>query len=113
MYPASPEQFAAFICDGSKSTRFYSFYSGEELLAVSVTDVLEQGLSAVYTFFDPDHSRRSLGNYVILWQIQQAAKMHLPYLFLGYWIRDCAKMKYKSDFRPLELFIEGRWCQVN
>ncbi|MBT3530061.1 MAG: arginyltransferase [Gammaproteobacteria bacterium] len=113
MYPASPEQFDAFICNGTESTRFYSFYCGEDLLAVSVVDILEHGLSAVYTFFDPEQSRRSLGIYVILWQIQQAAKMHRPYLFLGYWIKDCPKMNYKSDFRPLELFIEGRWCLVN
>lgn len=113
MYPASPEQFDAFICGATESTCFYSFYSGDELLAVSVTDVLAQGLSAVYTFFDPEQNRRSLGNYVILWQIQQAAKMQRPYLFLGYWIKDSPKMKYKIDFRPLELFIDGRWCTLN
>lgn len=109
MYPASPEQFDAFICNGTESTRYFSFYNDDELLAISVSDVLEHGLSAVYTFFDPEQKRRSLGNYVILWQIGHAAAIGLPYLFLGYWIKDCAKMNYKSEFRPLELFVEGKW----
>ena len=109
MYPASLEQFEAFIKTKTVDTRFYLFYRQDELVAVSVTDALEQGLSAVYTFFDPLLTQRSLGNYVILWQIERARAMNLPYLFLGYWIKNCAKMQYKSSFRPLEFFIGGNW----
>lgn len=113
MYPATPEQFEAFIKTQTDDTLFCKFYCQEKLLAVSVIDVLHQGLSAVYTFFDPDCSKRSLGNFVILWQIRKASEMQLPYLFLGYWIKDCAKMQYKSSFRPLELLIEGNWVLLN
>ena len=109
MYPASLEQFEAFIKTKTVDTRFYLFYRQDELVAVSVTDALEQGLSAVYTFFDPLLTQRSLGNFVILWQIKKARAMNLPYLFLGYWIKNCPKMQYKSSFRPIQLLIDGKW----
>ncbi|MBT70937.1 MAG: arginyltransferase [Gammaproteobacteria bacterium] len=109
MYPASLEQFEAFIKTKTVDTRFYLFYQQKQLVAVSVTDILEQGLSAVYTFFDPTLKNRSLGYHVILWQVQQACSLQLPYLFLGYWIKNCPKMQYKSSFRPLELLVEGNW----
>ena len=109
MYPASLEQFEAFIKTKTVDTRFFLFYQRDQLVAVSVTDILEQGLSAVYTFFDPALKNRSLGYHVILWQVQKARSFQLPYLFLGYWIKNCPKMQYKSSFRPLELLIEGNW----
>jgi arginine-tRNA-protein transferase len=109
MFPASLEQYEAFIKTKMFDTRFFLFYEQEELLAVSVVDFLEQGLSAVYTFFDPDQSQRSLGNFAILWQITKCQELGLPYLFLGYWIKGCGKMEYKSKFRPLEMLINGRW----
>lgn len=113
MYPATQDQFDAFIKTTTGTTRFYNFYLEQQLVAVSVTDVLEQGLSAVYTFFDPSLPKRSLGIYVILWQIQTAIDMQLPYLFLGYWIKDCPKMQYKSSFRPIEMFVEGKWLLLS
>lgn len=109
MYPATREQYEAFIKTKTVDTRFFLFYADDELLAVSVTDILEHGLSAVYTFFHPEMPKRSLGNYVILWQIRKCQQMRLPYLFLGYWIKGCQKMQYKSEFRPLELLIDGKW----
>lgn len=109
MYPATREQYEAFIKTKTVDTRFFLFFAGDELLAVSVSDVLEQGLSAVYTFFDPEQAKRSLGNYVILWQLQKCQEMELPYLFLGYWVKGCQKMQYKSEYRPLELLIDGKW----
>jgi arginine-tRNA-protein transferase len=112
MFPASLEQYQAFIKTKMFDTRFFLFYEQEELLAVSVVDFLEQGLSAVYTFFDPDQGQRSLGNFAILWQIKTCQKLGLPYVFLGYWIKGCGKMEYKSKFRPLEMLINGRWVLV-
>ncbi len=112
MYPATIEQYDAFIRTNVASTRFYKFYLEGKLVAVSVTDVLEQGLSAVYTFFDPDLPKRSLGNYVILWQIDKLKQLQLQYLFLGYWIKDCAKMQYKSTCRPIEMLVDGKWLLV-
>lgn len=113
MYPATPEQFKAFIKEGVADTRFVEFYKDQELLAVSVMDELATGLSAVYTFFDPDQPKRALGNYVILWLIQEAAARGLPFVYLGYWIKGCAKMQYKTNFRPIEMLLDGKWILLN
>lgn len=112
MYPATLEQYEAFIKTKTVDTRFYLFYDDEKLVSVSVVDVLEHGLSAVYTFFDPELSKQSLGRFAILWQIQKCQQLGLPYLFLGYWIRNCPKMQYKSSFRPLEMLLNGRWVLI-
>lgn len=112
MYPATTEQFDAFIRSNTKGGRYYCFHLNDKLIAVAVSDLLDCGLSAVYTFFDPDHEKRSLGNYIILWQIEQARALDLDYLYLGYWIKDCPKMQYKSSFRPLEMLIDGKWVLV-
>jgi arginine-tRNA-protein transferase len=79
MYPATEEQYLSFIATKMESTRFYRFLLQDQLVAISVLDVLQQGISAVYTFFDTALSRRSLGNFVILWQIRQAQSLALPY----------------------------------
>jgi arginyl-tRNA--protein-N-Asp/Glu arginylyltransferase len=113
MYPATTEQFDAFIRSKAEGSQYYCFYILEKLIAVSVTDILDGGLSAVYTFFDPNLAKRSLGNFVILWQIEQARSLGLGHLYLGYWIKNCAKMDYKSTFRPLEMLVEGKWVLVN
>ena len=112
MFPATDEQFEAFIKTKTVDTRFVSFYEDQRLIAVSVVDLLEQGLSAVYTFFEPDLPQRSLGNFIILWQINKCRELGLSYLYLGYWIKDCAKMDYKSKFRPMEFLIDGNWTSV-
>ena len=112
MFPATDEQFEAFIKTKTVDTRFYLFYEDQRLIAVSVVDFLEQGLSAVYTFFEPDLSQRSLGSYVILWQISKCRELGLPHLYLGYWIKGCDKMEYKSKFRPMEFLVDGRWTKI-
>jgi len=113
MYPPSAEQYASFIATKPEGTRFFEFYADDRLVAVSVLDQLQHGLSAVYTFYDPCLERRSLGNFVILWQIQKARAMKLPYLYLGYWVKDSPKMRYKSGFRPLEMLVSGRWVRLS
>jgi arginine-tRNA-protein transferase len=109
MFPATREQYQSFLTKEWDSTRFFAFRCGDELLAVSVADQLSRGLAAVYTFFDGDNERRSLGSYAVLWQIEMARQLSLPYLYLGYWIKDCRKMNYKTDYQPLEILLENRW----
>ena len=84
-----------------------------ELVCVSVCDQLIQGWSAVYTFYHPQYSYRSLGNFSILKQIELLEQHALDYLYLGYWIRDCLKMNYKSKYKPCEGFINNEWIAVN
>ena len=99
-------------CDWSE-TYFYEFRHGKRLVAVSVADKLAQGLSAVYTFFDPDDHARGLGNYAVLWLIQESRALQLRWVYLGYWIAQCKKMQYKSLFRPAEVFRQGRWISLS
>ncbi|MBA4502100.1 arginyltransferase [Marinobacterium marinum] len=113
MYPPSEEQFVSFLTDGRTDSCFYEFRSPEgTLLAVAVSDRLEQGLSALYTFYDPDEPRRSLGVYAIIWQIRQAQRLQLPYLYLGYWVEECRKMNYKTAYSPLEMLLNHKWQSV-
>ncbi len=90
-------------------TRFLCVREGERLVACAVTDVTPIGLSAVYTFFDPDLADRSLGVFGILQQIAWAKRLSLPHVYLGYWIEGHAKMGYKQQYQPLELLQGGRW----
>ena len=112
MYPPDREQFEAFLSSVWGCTCYFRFYDKGKLVAVAVVDILEDGLSAIYTFFDPSAARRSLGVYAILWQVEQARDMGLEHLYLGYWIRDCQKMSYKSDYRPLEIYHNSRWSTL-
>lgn len=109
MSGASPADYLGFLRAEWCETRFLEFLCGGRLVAVAVTDMPLDGLSAVYTFFDPDLPERSLGTYAILSQIARTRALGLPYLYLGYWIRDSRKMAYKAHFRPLELWHEAGW----
>lgn len=112
MYPPDREQYESFLNNAWDCTHYYRFYDKGTLVALAVVDELVDGLSAIYTFFEPDAHKRSLGVYAILWQIEAARDMGLDYLYLGYWIRDCQKMSYKSDYRPLELYVKSRWTTL-
>ena len=80
-----------------------------DLIAVCLTDRMINGLSAVYSFFDPKLDRRSLGTYMILWLIEEAQRRSMAYVYLGFWIAECAKMAYKLKFSPLEVRTSGGW----
>lgn len=110
MYPPNREQFSTFLVRDLPFSRFYEFRLNGRLLAVAVTDVLPNGLSAVYTFYDPDEEHRSLGRYAILWQIAETARLGLHAVYLGYWIKNCRKMNYKTQYRPIELFVNQHWA---
>lgn len=112
MYPATIEQYSSFLAESTEFTSFYEFRQEGQLLAVSVTDSLQDSLSAIYTFYDPDYLQRSLGCYCILWLIEEAKRQGLAYLHLGYWIKNCQKMNYKIEYRPIELYISQKWRQL-
>lgn len=112
MYPPSTAQYEAFLTREWGVTRYLEFRVEDRLLGVAVCDQLEDGLSAVYTFYDPEEERRSLGAFAILAQIEIARNQNLGYVYLGYWIKDCEKMRYKTQYRPLELLLNRRWMRL-
>ena len=99
------EQYSRFLLQSRVDSRLIEFSENGELRMVSIIDVLNDGLSSVYTFYDPDVKGVSLGSYNILWQIAQCTANNWPYLYLGYWIRDSRKMAYQAKFRPIEGLI--------
>lgn len=109
MYPPSREQYQAFLLKQCEGTLYFAIRAQDRLMGVMVCDQLENGLSAVYTFFDPLQEKRSMGTFAVLWQIMEARRLGLQYLYLGYWIRDSRKMRYKIQYRPLELLVRQRW----
>lgn len=112
MYPPSPRQYREFLLSDWSRSQLLEILEGDRLLAVAVTDVLDDALSAVYTFFDPDAAARSLGTFAILSQLDWARRQGLRFLYLGYWVKQSARMSYKSRFRPLELLVQGEWLRA-
>lgn len=109
----SRDQYAHFLLQTHVDSRLIEFREGNELRIVCIIDVLPDGLSSVYTFYDPDLPGASFGTYAILWQIAQCQHLQLPWLYLGYWIRGSRKMAYKARFRPLEVLRQGEWVTVD
>jgi arginine-tRNA-protein transferase len=105
-------EFAAMIEESPVRSLVVEYHRDSRLVAVCLTDVLSDGVSMVYSFFDPDLPRDSLGTQVVLDHIAMAAESRLPYVYLGYWVPGSAKMDYKSRFQPLEIFADGRWSRL-
>ena len=106
--PTKSDYHRFLICDWTETVLF-EFRLGRRLIAVAAADIMSTGLSAVYTFFDPDYESRSLGHFAILSQIEIARGQDLDYVYLGYWIKDCDKMNYKKRYQPLEGYINDHW----
>lgn len=104
-----PDRFAEFFLSKWCDSRFIEFKLDNRLIAVAVVDLLQSGWSAVYTFFDPDYSKRGLGTFAVLWMLQQCKEQEIPHLYLGYLIHDSQKMSYKANFKPYEIFSDGTW----
>ncbi|MDE3012370.1 MAG: arginyltransferase [Pseudomonadota bacterium] len=106
----SQEQYSHFLLQSHVRTFLVEFREHSELRMVSIVDELQDGLSSVYTFFDPDVPGASYGVYNILWQIRECERRGRPHLYLGYLIQECRKMAYKQNFAALEGLHEGRWA---
>lgn len=106
--------YRAMIEDTPISTGILEFRDAQDrLLGACLTDWLADGLSAVYSFFDTDEDKRSLGTFAVLWLIGRARSLGLPYVYLGYWVPESRKMAYKARFRPSEVLMSGAWHRLN
>ncbi|MBH0028497.1 arginyltransferase [Pseudoalteromonas sp. SWN29] len=112
MYPPEKEQFQSFLlCSWLKIT-FIELWHEDTLVAVAVTDCMNSAISAIYTFFDPDFEHYSLGSVMILEQLKFAKEQNKQYVYLGYQIDECDKMKYKTQFLPAQKQLNDEWVAI-
>jgi leucyl-tRNA---protein transferase len=108
----SREQYSHFLLQSNVASKLVEFREHGTLKMVSIIDELADGLSSVYTFFEPNDDKRSFGTASILWQLREAKQRGLDYVYLGYWIRESRKMSYKANFKPSEGLIKGQWAPL-
>jgi leucyl-tRNA---protein transferase len=113
MADSSPDDYIHFLSSTWCDTRFVEFLINDELACVAVVDLLENALSAVYTFFEPKFSSYSPGVYAVLWQIEQAKQLNKEFLYLGFWIKTCAKMAYKCRYQPMQVLLDKGWTELS
>ncbi len=106
------EQYRNFLVQSNVNSLSISFTLNGVLKIVSVVDLVEDGVSAVYTFYDCTDTKASYGTYSIMWLIDWCKHLKLPYLYLGYWIKNSKKMAYKENFIPQEALIDCEWQKI-
>lgn len=109
----SHDQYQKFLLQSHVDSMLVEFREEGVLRMVSIIDALDDGLSSVYTFFDPDLKQASFGTYNVLWQIELCRQLQLPHLYLGYWIKESRKMAYKGNFQPLQGLRQGVWQRLD
>lgn len=107
------EQYQSFLAQSNVDSLCISFTLNNQLKIVSIVDIVEDGVSAVYTFYDTSDTHASYGTFSILWLTQWCKQLKLPYLYLGYWIKDSQKMAYKQKYTPQEALINGEWQVIH
>ncbi|MEI7842107.1 MAG: arginyltransferase [Gallionellaceae bacterium] len=107
-----PEQYRNFLLQSHVDSLLVEFREAGVLRMVSVIDILEDGLSSVYTFYEPALAGSSFGTFNVLWQIELCRKLQLPYLYLGFWIQQSQKMAYKANFQPQQGLVNGAWQSI-
>ena len=112
MYPPSEKQYQDFLTTAWPGVQYLEFRKNSRLLAVSIIDIMHNGISAVYTYYEPTAAQRALGNYVIIYLIEQTKAMQLPAVYLGYWIEASRKMAYKASYKPYEILQNNQWVLV-
>ena len=112
MYPPEKEQFQSFLLCSWLKIKFIELWHEDTLVAVAVTDCMNSAISAIYTFFDPDFEHYSLGSVMILEQIKFAKEQNKQYVYLGYQIDECDKMKYKTQFLPAQKQLNDEWVAI-
>ncbi|MES2579028.1 MAG: arginyltransferase [Pseudomonadota bacterium] len=104
------EQYRQFLCQSNVESLMIEFRdTNDQIKIVSVVDMVKDGVSAVYTFYDALETKASYGTYAIMWLAEWTKNLNLAYLYLGYWIQDSPKMAYKQKFNPQEKLIDGEW----
>lgn len=103
------DQYKNFLCESNIDSVMVEFRKNGVLKMVSLIDIVEDGISAVYTFFETRDLKASYGTFNVCWQIAWVEKLNLPYVYLGYWIQDSPKMAYKNNFQPLQKLVDGEW----
>jgi arginine-tRNA-protein transferase len=112
MAHSSHSDYLNFLKSSWCDTSFAEFFINGELAAIAVIDLLDNALSAVYTFFEPKFSDYSPGVFAVLWQIEWAKQMEKEFLYLGFWIKRCKKMSYKSEYQPLQILKDKEWLSM-
>ena len=102
-----------FLIKSNVDSKIIEFRLGNKLQIITIVDIIDDGISAVYTFYDCSNQKLSLGTISIMWLLDFCKKENLPFLYLGYWINESKKMKYKTNFKPYELLIDGTWQEAS